>query len=225
MTERALRNTFVVGTIVSLAALGMMTWDSLSQVTSLRTAPLSADVVAGKKIFQAKNCNDCHTILGIGGYYAPELTKVTERRDTAWLRRWLVDPRAVTPAATMPNQHLTDAQAAQVVAFMQWVGSINTNNWPPAPRLRLGGGTTVSGAVLFQTKGCAVCHRVGDTGEGEPDLSHIGSVPYDGLANTPEFLTVWLENPAAVKRNTTMPRVPLTPAERDALVQYLTSLK
>lgn len=225
MTERALRNTFVVGTIVSLAALGMMTWDSLSQVTSLRTAPLSADVVAGKKIFQAKNCNDCHTILGIGGYYAPELTKVTQRRDTAWLRRWLVDPRAVSPAATMPNQHLSDAQAAQVVAFMQWVGSINTNNWPPAPRLRLGGGTEVSGAVLFQTKGCSACHRIGDVGEGEPDLSHIGSVPYDGLANTPEFLKVWLDNPEAVKRNTTMPRVPLTPAERDALVQYLTSLK
>lgn len=221
MTERALRNTFIVGTIVCLATLGMMTWDSLSQVTSLRTAPLSPDVVAGKKIFQAKNCNDCHTILGIGGYYAPELTKVALRRDPQWLQRWLVDPKAVSPAATMPNQHLTSAEAAQVVAFMQWVGSINTNNWPPAPRLKLGGGTEVSGAVLFQVKGCSACHRLGDVGDGEPDLTHIGSVPYDHMPNSAEFLAKWLDDPAAQKPDTPMPRTPLTPAERDALVQYL----
>lgn len=224
MTEKALRNTFLLGTLFCFAVLGFMAWDSLSQVTTARTAALTPEVVAGKRVWQRKNCNDCHTILGIGGYYAPDLTKEAARRDSAWLERWIANPQAVTAAATMPNQRLAGADASNLVAFIRWVGSINTNDWPPEPRLRLGGATP-DGAVLFEQKGCSACHRVGNRGEGEPDLSHIGAVPYDALPNTPEFLAKWLDDPAAQKPGTVMPRVPLTAAERDALVQYLTSLK
>lgn len=86
---------------------------------------------------------------------------------------------------------------------------------------------SAKGAALFKQKGCSACHRIGGqgpTGIG-PDLSRIGGQPYDGLPNTPEFLAKWLDNPQAQKANTMMPRMPLTPAERDALVRYLTSLK
>jgi cytochrome c1 len=58
-----------------------------------------------------------------------------------------------------------------------------------------------------------------------PNLSTIGSKPYDGLPNDPEFLAKWLDNPAAQKPGTTMPRLGLTGAEIDALVAYLTNLK
>lgn len=224
MTEKALRNTFVLGTLFFLAVLGVMTWDSLSQVTTARSAALTPEVVAGKRVWQRKNCNDCHTILGIGGYYAPDLTKEASRRDAAWLERWIADPQAVHAGATMPNPRLAAVDASNLVAFIRWVNTINTNDWPPAPRLRMGGGAP-DGALLFEQKGCSVCHRLGDQGQGEPDLSHIGGTPYDALPNTPEFLAKWLADPAAQKPGTLMPRVPLTAAERDALVQYLTSLQ
>jgi nitric oxide reductase subunit C len=35
--------------------------------------------VAGKRVWQKYNCNDCHTILGFVGYYAPDMTKVYTR--------------------------------------------------------------------------------------------------------------------------------------------------
>jgi nitric oxide reductase subunit C len=92
MTETFLRRTFFIGTILCGVVLGFLALDSLRDVVSARTPPLTAEVVAGKHIWQERDCNDCHTVLGIGGYYAPELTRVVERRDEAWLRAFLRNP-------------------------------------------------------------------------------------------------------------------------------------
>jgi nitric oxide reductase subunit C len=237
MSEKSLRNIFLFGTLLSLIILGVMAADTLSKVRTLHTPALSSDVIAGKQIWQTKNCNDCHTILGIGGYFAPELTKVVDRRDAAWLSSFLTDPQVAKPGTTMPKQNLTAAQASQLVGFFQWVASIDTNGWPPDP-LTAGGGTTSAstaqpedplseGQRIYTQKGCSACHMVngrGATGPG-PDLSQIGSQPYDALPNDPEFLEKWLENPAAQTPDTTMPRIALTDTEIEALVAYLISLK
>ncbi len=46
----------------------------------------AALVSKGKLTVQAKNCMNCHTLLGNGAYYAPDLTK-------AWLDPgWVVEP-------------------------------------------------------------------------------------------------------------------------------------
>lgn len=229
MTERGLQRTFVWGTALFLVVLVAMSRDSLRQVNAGRTPALTDAVVTGKRTWSRKNCNDCHTILGIGGYFAPDLTKTADRRDASWLQRFLADPQAAKPGTTMPNQRLAQADIAGLVAFFDWVRRIDTNGWPPRPLAQLGGGgaarPTAPGA--FQAKGCAGCHMVdaqGASGPG-PNLSHIGSTPYDGLANTPEFLASWLDDPPSVKPGTLMPKVPLSPAERDSLVQYLTALK
>ncbi len=92
-----------------------------------------------------------------------------------------------------------------------------------------GGGSAggPSGALLFQQKGCTSCHKIngqGASGPG-PDLSHIGSQPYDGLPNTADFLTKWLADPQAQKPGTLMPQIAMSQTERDALVQYLVGLK
>ncbi len=71
---------FVGGTLISLAVFAGMTWDTHRQVAALTHADkLSEQVVAGKHVWQDKECNLCHTILGFGGYYAPDLTRVYKR--------------------------------------------------------------------------------------------------------------------------------------------------
>src|SRR5699024_1432585 len=42
-------------------------------------------VVAGNHVWHKKNCINCHTILGEGAYYAPDLTKITKQRGEAYL--------------------------------------------------------------------------------------------------------------------------------------------
>ncbi len=241
MSEKMLRNIFIFGTLFFLLVLAVMSANSLAQVMSDRTPPVTDQVVSGKLAWQGKDCNDCHTILGIGGYYAPDLTKVVDRRGAGWISAWLKDPVAVNPAATMPNQNLTAAEIADVGAFLGWVNQVKTNNWPPQP-LALGSQSAPTSSVsspaagapsasaaeaLFQQKGCIGCHRIngkGATGPG-PDLSHIASQPYDALPNSPDFLKKWIQNPPAQKPGTIMPAIPMTSTELDTLVNYLSSLK
>lgn len=228
MTEKALQRTFVGGTVVFLVVLAAMTADSLHQVNAARTPLVTEQVAHGKYVFQRKNCNDCHTILGIGGYFAPDLTKVSDRRDAAWLKAFMADPQAAKPGTTMPNQRLAEADVLDLVAFLDWVRHIDTNGWPPKPLGSIAvtaGRPTPPGA--WQGKACGGCHMIdgqGASGPG-PDLSHVGSTPYDALANTPEFLARWLADPPGMKPGTLMPKLPLSQAELDSLVSYLVALK
>ncbi len=226
MSQTLLRRTLVFGTAAFIVALAAGSVVSLREVTSTRTEPVSSNVTAGKHVWEQHICQDCHTLLGIGGYWAPELTKEAERRDASYLTSWLKDPPAAKPGTTMPNQHLNDQQVRNVIAFLQWVDKINTNNWPPKPRTA-GGAGTAQGPLLFQQLGCVGCHQIngqGARGPG-PDLSHIGSTPYDQLSNTPDFLYRWIEDPKAIKPTTIMPSIAMTPDQRLAIVQYLIGLK
>lgn len=98
-------------------------------------------VSLGKMTTQAKNCMNCHTLLGNGAYYAPDLTKAW--LDQGWgaesvredmMIRFLKDPktngRGYGSARRMPNLHITDEEAHGVVAFLKWMSSIDTNGFP-----------------------------------------------------------------------------------------------
>lgn len=48
--------------------------------------------VDGKRIFQAYNCMGCHTLLGNGAYFAPDITGVYATNGPAWLMAWFEKP-------------------------------------------------------------------------------------------------------------------------------------
>jgi len=94
----------------------------------------------GKLTIQAKNCMDCHTLLGNGAYYAPDLTKAwldpywgsPETREEAMVQ-FLMDPSDKLFNALerrMPNLHLTRDESRAVVAFLKWMSAIDTNGFP-----------------------------------------------------------------------------------------------
>ncbi len=230
MTEKAWQRTFIWGSGFFFVLLAGMTVDSLHKVDTRRTPPVTDQVARGKYVFQRHNCNDCHTILGIGGYYAPDLTKEADRRDSVWLAAYLADPAKAKPGTTMPDQRLSAADVADLVVFLDWVRHIDTNGWPPKPLSSIGTGPVAARPQppgAYEAKGCSGCHVIdgyGAAGPG-PDLSHIGSTPYDGLPNTAEYLARFLADPAAVKPGAAMPALPLSQAEVDSLVQYLVALK
>lgn len=47
------------------------------------------NAVDGKRVFQAYNCMGCHTIVGNGAYFGPDLTKVYGQVGPAWLAAFL----------------------------------------------------------------------------------------------------------------------------------------
>ncbi len=65
------------------------------------------NALKGKQVFQSYNCMDCHTIVGNGAYFAPDLTKLYEMTGPAWLRAYLGSP-GTYPTKTIVNVQLQD---------------------------------------------------------------------------------------------------------------------
>lgn len=93
-------------------------------------APADPVAVRGKLAFESK-CLACHSIAG-GDKLGPDLYGVTQRRDAAWLTRWLKSPEQMLQSdATgkalldkwklpMPNQNLSDEEIKQYLAYFRW---------------------------------------------------------------------------------------------------------
>jgi nitric oxide reductase subunit C len=101
----------------------------------------AALVSYGKKIVQGRNCMNCHTLLGNGAYYAPDLTK--SWLDPAWgnedsretlMKLFLQDPannaRTYGTGRRMPNLDITEEEAKAIIAFLKWMSAIDTNGFP-----------------------------------------------------------------------------------------------
>ncbi len=93
----------------------------------------------GKLTIQAKNCINCHTFLGNGAYYAPDLTKAwldprwedTGRVKEEAMAEFLIDPSTYTHSERrMPRLGITEEEAKGVVAFLKHMSSIDTNGFP-----------------------------------------------------------------------------------------------
>ena len=138
MTRRQTRLFFVAGTTVfSLVFIGL-TIDSHRQFGRLtHEENITESVVAGKHVWHRKNCINCHTLLGEGAYYAPDLTKIAQYRGDAYLRQFLKDPSRYYSEARhgrlMPNPQLSDEDISGVIAFLTWVSHIDNQGWPPRP--------------------------------------------------------------------------------------------
>jgi len=106
----------------------------------LTEAEAEAMVSHGKLTTQAKNCMGCHTLLGNGAYFAPDLTKAW--LDPAWGSKdareqamvdFLMHPELAAHNALgrrMPNLGITEDEARATVAFLKWMSSIDTNGFP-----------------------------------------------------------------------------------------------
>lgn len=210
----------------SLVFLGL-TVDTLRQVPERsHEDKLTPEVARGKAIWESNNCMGCHTLLGEGAYYAPELTKVVERRGAAWIDAFLQDPERMFPGRRkMVKYDFSKEDREAVIAFLGWVGAIDSNGFPAAPDMAPPRAPAASASVAAPPakfgEVCKACHAVGGAG------GAIGPA-LDGVASRFNHdatrLDAWLSDPAAIKPGTAMPKLPLTPDERRALVDWLLTL-
>jgi len=84
----------------------------------------------GEQLLLTKGCSGCHTLAGVPGatgVAGPNLTNVVLRPTLAGdqipmtpenMTRWLLDPHALKPDATMPNVGLSPQEAQDLTAFL-----------------------------------------------------------------------------------------------------------
>ena len=210
----------------SLVFLGL-TVDSIRQVPARsHTDAMTPEVIHGRELWDDNNCMGCHTLLGEGAYYAPELTKVVERRGAEWMRVFLKDPEAMFPGQRKMVQYdFTPEEIDALIAFFTWIGKVDTNGFPAKPDLK-GPPQVMPASLVSQaprpakfSSVCVACHALGGAG---------GSVgpALDGVAGryTPEKLDAWLADPPSVKPGTAMPNLQLEAGERKELVAWLMTL-
>ncbi len=194
MLSKSQARTFFLGFTVLFSGVFLaLTVDTIVQTPARsHEDQLTPDVVAGKEIWEANNCMGCHTILGEGAYYAPELTKVVERRGEAWIKVFLDDPQAMYPGRRKMVQYdFTDQEKDQVVAFLRWVGQIDANGFPRKPDMTTAGvvasaaaatpavtpGGAPAGPSLVPAASAAVPAPAGTPPEGAPTASAATSPP------------------------------------------------
>lgn len=86
--------------------------DSRGQVTPDQVSYGTYQATAGKRVFQAYNCMDCHTLVGNGAYLAPDLTKEYGQVGPAWLAAFLPSAGGWPTEAALRTQLLDKAVAA-----------------------------------------------------------------------------------------------------------------
>jgi nitric oxide reductase subunit C len=164
-------------------------------------------------------------LLGEGAYYAPELTRVFERRGPVFISAMLRDPEKMYPGQRrMWKYDFSENDIADLTAFFQWIGGMDLNGFPPKPVL---GQVAVGGASGAATRAsrpdifnqlCLACHKLG--GEG----GAVGPV-LDGVGArlSRERIVTWLHDPPAVKPGTAMPKLPLSEGQIQELAAFLST--
>jgi nitric oxide reductase subunit C len=127
------RNIFYGGTVFFLLLFLGLTFDTeRTSPERDNSANLTEQVAAGKRIWETRNCVGCHTILGEGAYYAPELGNVYPRRGAEFIKAWIqAQPSSAPDRRKMPQFNLTDTELDALVAFLKYTSEIKTGNWPP----------------------------------------------------------------------------------------------
>lgn len=227
LTKSAASKFFWFGTLGCGVVFVLLTLDTLKRVPiQTKSQNLDKSAIAGKHLFEKNNCMGCHTILGEGAYYAPELTKVFERRGERFIKAMLTDPEAMYPGERkMVKYNFSEQEKSDLVAFFKWIGEMDLNGFPPKPvlgRVSSAQGKVVTALNKPQTWNqlCINCHSIG--GEG----GNIGpALDLVGDKFTREYLVNWVKDPEKIKPGTQMPNLELSDQEINEIVAFLSQLK
>jgi nitric oxide reductase subunit C len=131
LSKKQARAFFLGGTVVTFLIFIGLTVYSLSKAQDQsHSENITEAVVRGKHIWEKNNCMGCHTIFGEGAYYAPELTKVIERRGDAYVKGVLMSKYPWQPnGRKMVAYGLSEADAQDMVEFFKWAGNVDLNGF------------------------------------------------------------------------------------------------
>ncbi len=130
------RNVYFGGSLFFILLFLGLTWHTNGEIpkTDNRQA-ITEQVALGKKVWEENNCIGCHSLLGEGAYFAPELGNVYKRFGNsteaikAFIKSRPVD--GIPGRRSMPQFNLTEEELDAVAEFLKYSSEINASGWPP----------------------------------------------------------------------------------------------
>ena len=134
-TKSMARNIFYGGSVFFLLLLLVLTFDTVKTLPKTDNSQnITPQVAKGKHVWENNNCIGCHTLLGEGAYFAPELGNAYKRLGG---KEGIINFIKYRPAngipgrRSMPQFNLTDDELDAIAEFLKYTSEINTQNWPP----------------------------------------------------------------------------------------------
>ncbi|MCG6937883.1 MAG: cytochrome c [Gammaproteobacteria bacterium] len=136
-TKSMARNIFYGGSVFFFLLFLALVFDTESGLPqSDNRAAITDDVARGKLVWEQNDCVGCHTLLGEGAYFAPELGNVYKRfgNSTDAIKAFIASrPKEGVPGRrSMPQFNLSEEDLNAVAEFLKYASEINTQNWPPS---------------------------------------------------------------------------------------------
>ena len=142
MTKSMARNIFYGGSLFFILIFIGLFIHGHWYIVNVSTdhAGITESVARGKHVWEKNACINCHTLLGEGAYFAPELGNVWKRyggvedpegaREA--LKAWMAaQPSGAEGRRQMPQFNLTEQEVNDLADFLEWTSRIKTQNWPP----------------------------------------------------------------------------------------------
>lgn len=135
-TKSMARNIYYGGSVFFIFLFLVLTYDTTGKTAERDNhQAITEQVALGKRVWEENNCIGCHTLLGEGAYFAPELGNVYQRFGNstdaivAFIKSRPAD--GIAGRRSMPQFNLTDEELEAVAAFLKYTNGIDTANWPP----------------------------------------------------------------------------------------------
>jgi len=141
-TKTMARNIFYGGSVFFFLLFLALTFDTTMalpqrdqrQVLDPNTE-LGRQIAHGKALWEENNCIGCHSLLGEGAYFAPELGNVYVRygNNTEAIKAFIQSRPAggIPGRRSMPQFNFAPDQLEAIAQFLKYASQINTSGWPP----------------------------------------------------------------------------------------------
>ncbi len=135
-TKSMARNIYYGGSAFFILLFLALTFDTHNALPDRdNREALTSQAKAGKDLWEKYDCIGCHTLLGEGAYFAPELGNVYERfgeSKEAFIGFMKSRPKDGVPGRrSMPQFNFTDQELDALFEFLKYADGINNENWPP----------------------------------------------------------------------------------------------
>ncbi|MGZ6142458.1 MAG: c-type cytochrome, partial [Myxococcales bacterium] len=144
-------------------------WTNSEKAPLLAATAPKGDAAKGKETFESVGCKACHvtekgsTARRSEGSperdYAPNLWNVADKAKPEWIYSWVKNPKAMWPETKMPDLRLSDAEAANVTAYLL---TLKSDQKYPDPKYGPGEMEKLAadGKTLIAKYGCFGCHNI-----------------------------------------------------------------
>jgi len=138
-TKTMARNIFYGGTAFFFLLFLALSFDTVSQLPTRDNraaleSPQGPQIKLGKTLWEENDCIGCHTLLGEGAYFAPELANAYQRLGGKDGIIGFIKSRpanGIPGRRSMPQFNFTDDELDAIAEFLKYVSEINAGNWPP----------------------------------------------------------------------------------------------